>query len=420
MRRAIPLGSPDAAGGRRTRLAYLVTHPIQYQAPLLKRLAAEPDIALKVFFRSDTTVRGFVDPGFGRRIEWDVPLLEGYEHEFLPTLGSRRLSPVWRPYNYGLVHRLAAGRFDALWVHGYARAYHWAAMAAAKRHGLTVLLRDEATPVSASRGPVKRAAKRLFFRGLRRVCDGFLAIGSLNRDYYRSEGIPPDRIFLMPYAVDNARFRAAAAAAAPAREALRASLGLPAGRPILLFVGKLIPVKDPGLLIDALGLLRTAGATDPQPYLLFAGEGHLRPALQQQAEQLGVPDRVRFLGFRNQSELPALYDLCDVLVLPSRREPWGLVVNEAMNAGRPVLVSTRVGAGPDLVREGVNGYRLPPADAAAWAGALRPMLGDPARLRAMGAASLEIIGNWGFEQDIGGLRQALANLLPRRNGSCAF
>lgn len=401
------------------RLAYLVTHPIQYQAPLLKRLAAERGIALKVFFRSDATLGGFVDPGFGSRIEWDVPLLEGYESEFLPALGSRRVTPVWRPFNYGLSQRLATGAFDALWVHGYARPFHWAAMAAAKRRGLAVFLRDEATRMSAPRGPAKRAAKHVFFRALRQICDGFLAIGSLNRDYYRDHGVPDDRIFLVPYAVDNERFRLAAEAAAPHRGSLRASLALQPDRPVLLFAGKLIPVKNPGLLIDALSLLSRDGGIGPLPYLLLAGDGHLRPVLQQRAEELGLGDQVRFLGFRNQSELPALYDLCDLFTLPSTREPWGLVVNEAMNAGRPVLVSSQVGAGADLVRDGVNGYRLPSGDAGAWAAALRRILGDPEGRGAMGRASREIIAGWGFEQDVAGLRQALAALLPARRASCA-
>jgi len=401
------------------RLAYLVTHPIQYQAPLLKRLAAEPGIALKVFFRSDATLREFADPGFGRRIEWDVPLLEGYESEFLPALGSRRITPFWKPFSYGLSRRLAAGAFDALWVHGYARPFHWAAMAAAKRRGMTVLLRDEATLLSAPRGRAKRAAKRAFFQALRRVCDGFLAIGSLNRDYYLAQGIPDERIFLVPYAVDNDRFRLAAERAAPHRESLRACLGLRPDRPVVLFAGKLIPVKNPGLLIEAMSQLSRGGGAGAPPYLLLAGDGHLRPDLERRVEDFGLGNQVRFLGFRNQSELPALYDLCDAFVLPSSREPWGLVVNEVMNAGRPVLVSSQVGAGPDLVRDGVNGYRLPPGDAVAWAATLRRILADPERRKAMGRASREIVANWGFEQDVAGIRRALAALLPGRRASCA-
>jgi len=166
------------------RLAYLATHPIQYQAPLLKRIAAEPGIDLTVFFRSDWSVSGFDDPGFGRRIEWDVPLLEGYRHQFLPAWGdATRLTPFWRPFSRGLARRLIASRAEILWVHGYARFFHWLALAEAKALGLKLLLRDEATAISAPRTPSRRAAKRAFFLGLRQLVDGYLAIGSLN--YHR-------------------------------------------------------------------------------------------------------------------------------------------------------------------------------------------------------------------------------------------
>src|ERR1700688_443316 len=110
------------------RLAYLVTHPIQYQAPLLRRIAAEPDIHLKVFFASDVSLRSFVDPGFKRPIQWDVPLLEGYEYEFLPAFKQQDRVSFWQPLSRGLGQRLKVGRFDALWVHGYMRWHHWTAM----------------------------------------------------------------------------------------------------------------------------------------------------------------------------------------------------------------------------------------------------------------------------------------------------
>jgi len=399
------------------RLAYLVTHPIQYQAPLLKRIAAEPGIELTVFFRSDWSVAGFEDPGFGRRIEWDVPLLDGYAHQFLPAWGdARRITPFWRPFSRGLARRLRAARAEVLWVHGYARFFHWVALAEARALGLKLLLRDEATPISAPRSPAKQASKRAFFLGLRQLVDGYLAIGSLNRAYYRSQGVPAERLFDMPYAVDNDRFAAAAARAAPGREQRRAGLGLAPGRPVLLFAGKLTPVKAPEVALAALARLKPGAAAGRTPCLIFAGDGPLRGALESQAAAQGLADDVRFLGFVNQRELPAWYDLCDVFLLPSRREPWGLVVNEAMNAGRAIVASDQVGSAPDLVRPGVNGAIVPAGDEAALAAALGDIVADPQRCRAMGEASRRIIAGWGFEQDVAGLRQALAALLPARAG----
>jgi glycosyltransferase involved in cell wall biosynthesis len=398
------------------RLAYLVTHPIQYQAPLLRRVAAEPDIKLTAFFGSDFSVRSFTAGEFNRVIEWDVPLVEGYDHAFLPELAFKgppgQVPPLdfWRPLNYGLAKHLDAGNFDAIWIHGYAHWLHWAAMASAKRRGIKVLLRDEATPISAPRSAAKRAAKRVFFAGLSRAVDAFLNIGTLNRRYYLDNGIAPERIFPVPYAVDNAHFRAGADKAAQTREAFRASLGLEPGRPILLFAAKLIERKRPAQLIEAFARVHRDPALR-RPYLVFAGDGPLRTDLEAQAERL-APGAVKFIGFQTQTELPRCYDLCDCFVLPSGLEAWGLVVNEVMCAGRAVIASDRVGSAPDLVRPGENGAIFRTDDVDDLTRAIREVLGDAARLAAMGERSRAIIERWSFEEDIAGLRQALASVCP--------
>jgi glycosyltransferase involved in cell wall biosynthesis len=394
----------------KVKLAYLVTHPIQYQAPLLRRIAADPGIDLTVFFCSDFSLRGYQDPGFGKTIAWDVPLTGGYRHEILPAVGRTAPVSFWRPWNYGLAARLRRGRFDVLWVHGYNRWFHWRAMAAAKLRGLKVLVRDEATAISARRGLVKRLVKGWFFGGLGRVCDGFLAIGTLNARYYQAYGIPPERIFSMPYAVDNDFFQEQARAAATGRQTRRRDLGLEPGRPVILSASKLSAVKGGLDLLEAYIQLSPDGVTEPHPYLVFIGDGDQRPLLEARARSTRW-NSIKILGFKNQRELPQYYDLCDVLVLPSRFEPWGLVVNEAMNAGRAVIVSDRVGCGPDLVHEGVNGYVFQTGDRAGLCQALEKVVGDPHRCRSLGAKSLEIIRHWGFDQDLAGLRQALAYVM---------
>jgi glycosyltransferase involved in cell wall biosynthesis len=391
---------------RPVRLAYLVSHPIQYQSPLLRLIAAEPGIALKVFYRSPMGLKPYADAGFGQTIAWDTPLLEGFDHEFLPALDDpMRVTRYLRPLNYGLGRRLREGRFDALWVHGYARVFNGAAMLAAKRHGLKVLLRDEATPISMPRGPLKTLVKRGFFAGLRQLVDGALAIGSLNRRYYIEQGFDPSRVFSMPYAVDNARFQAGSRAAAASRGALLTSLGILPDRPRIVFSGKLTPIKAPEILLEAFARLG-----EPKATLCYVGDGPLRGMLAGRAQALGIADRVCFAGFRNQRELPAFYDLADVFVLPSRREPWGLVVNEAMNAGRAIVVSDQVGAGPDLVKPGENGAIVPVGDIDRLAAALAASLASPAHTAALGRRSLEIIDRWGFREDIAGLKHALTSV----------
>jgi glycosyltransferase involved in cell wall biosynthesis len=390
------------------RLAYLVTHPIQYQAPLLKRIAKEPGILLKAFFESDMSIGSFRDSDFEATVRWDVPLLDGYDYEFLPTIGGASYVSALRPFSHGLRKRLSSGRFGALWVHGYARPQHWVAMVTAKRLGLKVLLRDEATAIANKRGPAKRLAKRAFFTWLGRTVDVFLTIGSLNHDYYCNYGIPEERIFQMPYAVDNQLFQSSVRRARPHRDEFRRSLGLKLGQPILLFVGKLIERKRPGDLLEAYAqMLRVGDNPGPIPYLLYVGEGKMREHLEARAVALGL-ECVKFLGFKNQSELPVFYDLCDVFIMPTVNEPWGLVVNEVMNAGRAVVISDEVGCASDLVENGVNGLLFRACDVADLSRALSEILTDKVRLGQMGEKSLERINKWSFEEDVQGLRSALA------------
>lgn len=398
---------------QRLRLAYLVTHPIQYQAPLLRAVAAQPDIDFTAFFGTDFSARAFTAGEFGRKIQWDVPLLDGYRHELLPQIfaapeGTQPPLDLWRPINYDFARRLDG--FDALWVHGYARAFHWAAIAAAQRRGIKVLLRDEATSFSAARSPLKAAAKRMFFAALTRGVDAFLAIGSLNRQYYIENGVPANRLFDMPYAVDNAHFRKGAEAAAGQRDTMKAELGIQPGRPVLLFAAKLIERKRPDLLLEAFARIQDEPALR-RPYLVFVGDGPMRAELEAKAATF-APNAVRFAGFQPQAELPRWYDLCDAFVLPSWQESWGLVVNEVMCAGRAVIASDRVGSAADLVRPGENGALFRVNEAGDLARALREVLTDPQRLAAMGQRSLAIIERWSFAEDIVGLRRALAATCP--------
>jgi glycosyltransferase involved in cell wall biosynthesis len=264
--------------------------------------------------------------------------------------------------------------------------------------------------ISSERSPLRRKLKGLAMGGLDRFTAAYLAIGTANRDYYRAHGIAEERIFPMPYAVDNERFRRAAEAARPERERLRAELRIPPGRPVAAMAARLIEAKAPDDLISAWRLCTDPMPPETRPCLVVIGDGPLRPELERAAA--GV-ETIRFAGFRNQTELPAFYALADLLVLPSRREPWGLVVNEAMNAGCAILASDRVGAARDLVREGVNGAIFPAGSVQALAEALRRLLAEPERLAEMGRQSLAMIRDWSFTEDVAGLRAALAATVRR-------
>lgn len=386
------------------RIAYALTHPIQYQSPLIRHLRAG-GVDLHVIYGNDATARAYFDKGFGKQFAWDVPLLEGYPHRVLfpgEPLPSG-LGGFWR-YRDAIGVVLDELKPDAVWVHGWGNAYPLAAIRAARERNLPVLMRGETHLDCLNGGRLWRALHAAVLSRLFRSVSQFLAIGSANRDYYRCHGVPDARIHLAPYVVDNAFFQQRCREASPRREALRAELGIEPGRPVILFCGKLIGAKDPATLIHAVGRLAEA-----HPVLLLAGDGELRPSLEKLASEV-APGLVKFLGFRNQTELPAFYDLCDLFVLPSVFEPWGLVVNEVMNAAKPVIVSDQVGSGPDLVREGDNGEVFQAGDEADLALKMGPWLSDAEKRRSGGTASLRRVGEWSFDQCLGGLQSAIKAL----------
>ena len=411
-----PATGNEIPGRNKVRLAYLVTHPIQYQAPLLRRIAQEADIDLTVLFGSDFSVRDYKDEGFGVGVKWDVPLLDGYKYEFLPVLRDDATVSATRPMNTGIFRRLKGKKdlpgFDVLWVHGYLSVNALHGMLAAKALGIPVLLRAESWLRDRERSQMKLAVKKAYFKFLQWLVDGVLPIGTLNSQYWRhyfGDSVPQ---FLMPYAVDNAYFQRRSAESKSGCVDLQQELGLDPSRPVILFASKLQTRKRCADLIEAYMNLAPAPGQEPHPYLVIVGDGEERTALEAQAAATGSRG-IRFCGFRNQSELPRFFELASVFVLPSRHEPWGLIVNEVMNAGRAVVISDDVGCQPDLVTDGVEGCIFPAGDVAAFTDALRRVFATPETAQDMGRRALERIQHWSFAEDIRGLRQGIAAVTGR-------
>lgn len=403
----------DQGSPSRVRLAYLVSHPIQYQAPLLRRIALEPDIELTVLFGSDFSVRGYKDRGFGVDVMWDTPLLEGYSSEFLrpwrDTGGVSPTTPISRGIYRRMQHSDGSPAFDALWVHGYASVNALQGVLAANALGIPVLLRAESWLADRARSPWTLAAKPLFFRLLGSGIAAVLPIGTVNSDYwthYFGSRVPQ---FLMPYAVDNDYFARLAEAAAPQERELRTELGLAPDRPVILFASKLQTRKHADHLLEAYRSFIASRSPLDRPYLVIVGDGEQRATLEARTRELGL-DEVRFAGFRNQSELPRFFHLADVFVLPSRHEPWGLIVNEAMAAGCPVIVSTDVGSHADLVTDGIEGCVFPVGNIAALTDALHRVFASPDTAARMGRNARERLRTWTFEEDVQGLLGALAEV----------
>lgn len=395
---------------RKLRLGHFITHPIQYFAPLYRRLAQEPDIDLTVVFSSDLSVRkqGYTDSGFGVEVKWDVPLLDGYNYEFLPVLRNSDQIGFAKPLNRGVERTIRNHHFHALWLHGYSTLTNLRAACTARSLHIPAFIHTDSSRYN--RSPAKLLVKRAFFYWLRPKLSGVLAIGKNSTDYWRYNMGPDFPIFPYPYAVDNDLFQQRCCAASPHREQFRQSLGLKPGRPVILFAAKFIARKRAIDLIAAY-IKNWREGVQPAPYLLLIGDGPERDVLKRMVSEANCPD-IRFLGFRNQSELPAFYDLCDVFVLASVNEPWGLAINEAMNAGRAVIVSEQVGCQPDLVEDGVNGAVVQATQIDSLAAGLRRVLSSEEVWERMGESSLRKIADYSFEQDIAGIRKALEATVP--------
>lgn len=242
--------------------------------------------------------------------------------------------------------------------------------------------------------------------------DAALVAGERSRDYLRHLGFAENGMFAPWDVVDNDYFARRADAARGDGLAAREKWGLP--RSYFLFVGRFIPEKNLELLIAAYA--RYANQAGEKAWsMVLCGSGPLESLLRASVEAAGVADRVRFVGFLQYEDIPILYGLAEAVVLPSVSETWGLVVNEAMAAGLPVLVSARCGCTPDLIRRGENGFSFEPADL----GALTARLEDIARLDdeqrlAMGRRSREIVATYSPVEFARGLEAAVGCALQRR------
>lgn len=394
----------DAFAGR---LAVVLSHPVQYYSPWFRWLRARTPLDFRVFYLWRFGVTEQRDVQFGRSFKWDVDLLSGYEHEFVPNVardpGTHHFRGLDNPV---LPARLEAWRPDAVLLFGYKWLSHLRAIWWARRRGVPLLFRGDSHLLGRGRPPWPQ---RLLLRLLYRQFAAFATVGQANRDYFRALGVPEARLFFAPHSVDQEHFNPNDSATRRAAADLRDALGL-ADKRVVLFAGKLQAAKQPVELLRA--FLDTATDADA---LVYVGDGPLKAELESLARTRAGPC-VRFLPFANQTEMPARYLLADILALPSRGsyETWGLVVNEAMHLGVPCLVSDLVGCQRDLVLPGETGWVFPADDPAALPFALRAALGTPAaemaRLRRNVAAK---ISSYTYEQTTQGLLAALASLSVR-------
>ena len=371
------------------RLAIVISHPIQYYAPLYQRLARRTDLTVKVFFTWHAGREAAPDHGFKQPVAWDIALTEGYEFEQVPNTSSDPGMHHFRGLqNPTLVKRVLAWNPDAVHLTGWAWLSHLLALWAFYRLGVPVLFRGDSHLLDTTRhGPawwVKQALLRRVFSWPQ----AFLYVGTANRAYYEAFGVAPERLFQCPHSIDVGRFAEPAAAFERDAAQWRRQLHIGDERTVVLFAGKFERKKRP------LELMRAVQGGDRRFVLVLAGAGELEDEIRSLAR--AEPDRFRVLPFQNQSRMPIVYRLGEVVILPSAfGETWGLAVNEAMACGRPVLVSDRVGCAADVVDDSC-GRVFPWADTSAMMQYLNEMTVDRVKLAGMGRSAAQRARSYDF------------------------
>ncbi len=350
-----------------SKLGIVVTHPIQYQAPLYRYLEAHSSIKPFVLFLTRHGVDESFDPGFGRSVKYDIPLLEGYDYKFLRNISPKKSpSTIIGAINPSLISEIRKHSFDAVLFHGWYSISNWLGFTTSRLSHIPYILRGETKPDQNEKTSPKLVLKHKAISPIVRNAAACLAIGSLNHQFYIDYGVPPSNIFKAPYSIDTDRFEQAGNKGRKERTERLLSIGLNPELPTIIYAAKLQPWKRPIDLIKAVDQL------DYSVNLIIIGDGVLTSEITELAY-----DRqwMKVLGFVNQSEIGEWFGVADIFVLPSEHEPWGLVVNEAMSAGAIPIVSDKAGCGPDLVTTD-TGYRYETGNIGALAMAIKNAIAD--------------------------------------------
>ena len=362
------------------RLVILTEIISPYRIPLFNALARRSEIDLHVIFMAETDQH---------LRQWQVYKEEiKFSFQVLPSW-RKRVGKYNMLLNHGVGSALGAARPNAVLCGGYSYVTSWQALRWARSRGIPFLLWSESNSQDLRRGfaLVELLKKRFLQR-----CQAFVVPGRSAGEYLLAHGIKDDVIFTAPNAVDNDFFSTRAAAIRAEADANRVRLGLP--NRYFLFTGRLVKEKGVFDLLSAYD--RLVNSFREQIGLVFVGDGPCRKQLESQAATVSQQTKatIKFAGFAQREQLAEYYALADVMILPTYTDTWGLVINEAMACGLPVIVSRAAGAAGDLVRDTWNGWLVPAGDVPALTAAMQSIASQPELRATMGANSLKHVMNF--------------------------
>ena len=381
------------------KLAIITTHPVQYNAPLFRLLTERKKINIKVFYTWSQTESGVkFDPGFGKTIEWDIPVLDGYAFSFVENISEKPGSHHYKGINNPtLIKEIQEWNADSLLVYGWNFKSNLKAIRFFKNK-IPVLFRGDSTLLDEKQG-LKKIIRRTVLKYIYSFVDIAMYAGVANKAYFIAHGFREKQLVFMPHAIDNKRF-AANEENLLAGKTLKQKLHIPDNALVFLFAGKLDENKNAGLLIDAFN-----DCNDEESYLLIVGNGSQEENLKNRHKG---NKNIGFLDFQNQQQMPALYSASDVFVLPSNSETWGLAVNEAMAAGKAIILSDACGASYDLVKNMENGFAFKKNNKVSLKACLQYFINHKNKAEVMGQNSLLKIKGYSYCTDCIALESAVA------------
>lgn len=366
------------------RLAIISTHPIQYNAPLFRVLAQTPGVDLKVFYTWSQAQQSVSDKEFGRKIVWDIPLLEGYDYEFIENVSNKPKQQFRGLVNPGLIPAIENWHPDAVLVFGWNFSSHFKAMR--HFHGrIPVWFRGDSTLLDEKKS-LRTILRRSVLRFVYSFVDHAFYVGENNRKYFLAHGLKDRQLSFAPHAIDNARFGSEEAVAKGKQ--WRNQLGYTDNDIVLLYAGKISERKNI-IPFTQQFINYIDNTSESRLKILIVGNGDSETLLP-------IHNSIKRIEFQNQSKMPALNYVADIVALPSSYgETWGLVINEAMAAGKPVIVTNKVGCAIDLVEQGKNGFYFNLASPNSNFDMFSEI--ETANLNDIGCRNKNIIKNWSHQ-----------------------
>jgi glycosyltransferase involved in cell wall biosynthesis len=333
------------------KLAIVTSHPIQYNAPFFRLLAKQNSVDLKVFYTwGIESVSSKFDPDFGRVIEWDIPLLEGYDYHFTRNVarnpGSEHFKGIITP---DLIGEIQSFNPDIIWVWGWSFHSHIQVMQSFKGK-IPIWFRGDSILGENNLG-LKTLFRKIVLQWVYKHVEKAFSVGENNKSYYLTFGLKETQIIETYHAIDNERFAQITSNDELILQSLKEQLEIERNDYVILYAGKIEPRKNPGFLSSL-----AQSINNEKIKLIIVGNGPLESELKSQIAHL---KHIKFLDFQNQSQMPIIYRLANLYILPSLNETWGLGMNEALACGVPVAASMHCGGAIDLINED-NGFIFNP------------------------------------------------------------